>query len=175
MYFAAHSATASDRRARLHKVVAWPLIALMIWQPTLALADVVPVAPDGYRPTLDTAANGTDVMNIANPDRNGLSHNLYNRFDVGSDGLILNNSSRVSLTQQAGYIEGNANLSSGSARVILNEVIQPDISNLNGYIEVAGAKADVIVANPWGISCDGCGFINTGRATLTTGSPVFGN
>src|SRR5690606_42115606 len=81
MYFAAHSATASDRRARLHKVVAWPLIALMIWQPTLALAEVVPVAPDGYRPTLDSAANGIDVMNIANPDANVLSHNLYNRFD----------------------------------------------------------------------------------------------
>ena len=175
MYFAAHSATASDRRTRLHRFIAWPLIALMIWQPTLALADVVPVAPDGYRPTLDTAANGVDVMNIANPDKRGLSHNLYNRFDVGSDGLILNNSSRVSKTDLAGYIEGNANLHSGSARVILNEVIQPDISDLNGYIEVAGRKAEVIIANPWGISCDGCGFINTERAILTTGSPVFGS
>lgn len=173
MYFAAHSATASDRRARLHKVVAWPLIALMIWQPTLALAEVVPVAPDGYRPTLDSAANGIDVMNIANPDANGLSHNLYNRFDVGSDGLVLNNSPNVSLTDLAGHIEGNANLRSGPARVILNEVIQPDASELNGYIEVGGRKADVIVANPWGISCDGCGFINTGRATLTTGTPVI--
>src|SRR5690606_1909218 len=172
MYFAAHSATASDRRARLHKVVAWPLIALMIWQPTLALAEVVPVAPDGYRPTLDSAANGIDVMNIANPDANGLSHNLYNRFDVGSDGLVLNNSPNVSLTDLAGHIEGNANLRSGPARVILNEVIQPDASELDGYIEVGGRKADVIVANPWGISCDGCGIINTGRATLPTGTPV---
>ncbi|MGX9080349.1 two-partner secretion domain-containing protein, partial [Klebsiella pneumoniae] len=33
----------------------------------------------------------------------------------------------------------------------------------------------VIVANPNGITCDGCGFINTTRGTLTTGTPVFGN
>ncbi|EKO4270051.1 contact-dependent inhibition toxin CdiA, partial [Escherichia coli] len=28
-------------------------------------------------------------------------------------------------------------------------------------------------ANPYGITCDGCGFINTPRATLTTGRPVM--
>ncbi|HAH2708845.1 TPA: contact-dependent inhibition toxin CdiA, partial [Escherichia coli] len=29
------------------------------------------------------------------------------------------------------------------------------------------------VANPYGITCDGCGFINTPHATLTTGRPVM--
>ncbi|HFI4287881.1 TPA: hemagglutinin repeat-containing protein, partial [Escherichia coli] len=31
----------------------------------------------------------------------------------------------------------------------------------------------VMVANPYGITCDGCGFINTPHATLTTGRPVM--
>lgn len=44
---------------------------------------------------------------------------------------------------------------------------------VDGHIEVAGAKADVILANPYGITCSGCGFINTDRATLTTGTPKF--
>jgi filamentous hemagglutinin len=46
---------------------------------------------------------------------------------------------------------------------------------LRGYTEVAGQSARVIVANPYGISCNGCGFINTPRVTLTTGKPVLDN
>ncbi|HCT8290568.1 TPA: hemagglutinin repeat-containing protein, partial [Escherichia coli] len=42
-----------------------------------------------------------------------------------------------------------------------------------GYTEVAGKAANVMVANPYGITCDGCGFINTPHATLTTGKPVM--
>ena len=48
-------------------------------------------------------------------------------------------------------------------------------SQLRGYTEVAGQSARVIVANPYGISCNGCGFINTPRVTLTTGKPVLDN
>src|SRR5690606_16142411 len=48
-------------------------------------------------------------------------------------------------------------------------------SRLEGYTEVAGQGAHVIVANPHGITCDGCGFINTPRATLTTGTPQIDN
>ncbi|HBC7569146.1 TPA: Contact-dependent inhibitor A, partial [Escherichia coli] len=36
-----------------------------------------------------------------------------------------------------------------------------------------GKAANVMVANPYGITCDGCGFINTPHATLTTGRPVM--
>ncbi|MCF1490874.1 filamentous hemagglutinin N-terminal domain-containing protein, partial [Pseudomonas sp. AA27] len=38
-----------------------------------------------------------------------------------------------------------------------------------------GHAAHVIVANPHGITCDGCGFINTPQATLSTGKPVIEN
>ncbi|MGG6124916.1 filamentous hemagglutinin N-terminal domain-containing protein, partial [Pantoea allii] len=57
------------------------------------------------------------------------------------------------------------------ARVILNEVNSTNPSQLRGYMEVAGGRAQVIVANPSGIVCDGCGTINAGRMTLTTGKP----
>ena len=70
-------------------------------------------------------------------------------------------------------MQGNPWLATGSARVILNEVNSTNPSLLNGYIEVAGQRAEVIIANPAGISCDGCGFINASRATLTTGTPLL--
>ncbi|WP_152999770.1 filamentous hemagglutinin N-terminal domain-containing protein, partial [Pseudomonas sp. ICMP 3272] len=60
-----------------------------------------------------------------------------------------------------------------AATTILNEVVGANASQLRGYTEVAGQAARVIVANPYGISCNGCGFINTPQVTLTTGKPVL--
>ncbi|MBP5127097.1 filamentous hemagglutinin N-terminal domain-containing protein, partial [Pseudomonas protegens] len=57
----------------------------------------------------------------------------------------------------------------------LNEVNGGSPSQLKGYTEVAGQAAHVIVANPYGVTCNGCGFINTPKATLTTGKPVIEN
>nr|WP_244421572.1 filamentous hemagglutinin N-terminal domain-containing protein [Mesorhizobium alhagi] len=45
---------------------------------------------------------------------------------------------------------------------------------LNGMLEAYGRAANVSVANPNGICCDGCGFINRSRATLSTGRPELG-
>lgn len=70
-------------------------------------------------------------------------------------------------------IAGNANLTSGSARLILNEVTGGNRSNLRGYQEIFGQSAEYVLANPNGITCNGCGFINTPRATLSTGLPQF--
>ncbi|HHW3377422.1 TPA: filamentous hemagglutinin N-terminal domain-containing protein, partial [Escherichia coli] len=61
----------------------------------------------------------------------------------------------------------------GEAKGIINEVTGGNRSLLQGYTEVAGKAANVMVANPYGITCDGCGFINTPHATLTTGRPVM--
>ncbi|MDE3027095.1 MAG: filamentous hemagglutinin N-terminal domain-containing protein [Paracoccaceae bacterium] len=65
-------------------------------------------------------------------------------------------------------------MTSGPASVILNEVTGGDRSTLAGRLEVFGAAANVVIANPNGITCDGCGFINTPRVTLSTGGAVFG-
>ena len=78
-------------------------------------------------------------------------------------------------TQLGGYIIGNSNLNGRAATVILNEVNGGSPSQLRGYTEVAGQGAHVILANPHGISCDGCGFINTPKVTLSTGRPILEN
>ncbi|RXZ36330.1 filamentous hemagglutinin N-terminal domain-containing protein [Oxalobacteraceae bacterium CAVE-383] len=129
----------------------------------------------GQRPVIDQSANGLPVVQIVTPDAGGMSHNKYQQFNVDPGGAILNNATAAIQTQQGGFIGGNPNLVPGNAaRIILNEVTGTDRSQLNGYIEVAGQRAEVIIANPNGISCAGCGFINTTRGVLTTGAPVFG-
>ncbi|WP_387696260.1 filamentous hemagglutinin N-terminal domain-containing protein, partial [Photorhabdus sp. RM157S] len=72
----------------------------------------------------------------------------------------LNNSANTTQTQLGGMVAGNPWLAKGEANIILNEVNSHDPSHLNGWIEVAGRKAEVVIANPAGITCNGCGFIN---------------
>jgi filamentous hemagglutinin len=55
----------------------------------------------------------------------------------------------------------------------LNEVNSSNPTQLRGYVEVAGQKAEVIIANPSGIAVNGGGFINANGVTLTTGVPQF--
>ena len=156
--------------------LAFAVAVALLGAPAASQAQAVPDARAGlHRPNMDTAANGTPVVNIVAPSAGGVSHNQFQSFDVDGKGLILNNSGAVSQTQLAGMIVGNTNLGAGpSARIILNEVTGTNPSALNGYTEVAGKAADVIVANPNGISVNGGGFINTTRNVLTTGTPVFG-
>ncbi|WP_434133313.1 hemagglutinin repeat-containing protein [Sporomusa sphaeroides] len=163
-------------KSKPRKLVAWITLVLFSLQPALTAAQVIvdANAPNAHRPTIDTAQNGTTVVQIAKPSAAGVSRNLYQQFDITQNGLILNNSYKLSKTQLAGYIQGNANLAGGSARIILNEVTGHQISHLRGYLEVAGQRADVIIANRNGIVGNGFGFINTNRGVLTTGVPVFG-
>ncbi|EOG5374784.1 filamentous hemagglutinin N-terminal domain-containing protein [Cronobacter turicensis] len=120
--------------------------------------------------TVNVAGNGATVVDVSAPSNGGVSHNYYKQFDVNSAGVVLNNGAGSSNTTLAGNVNGNANMSGGSASVILNEVASSNPSQLNGMVEVAGQQAAVIIANPSGITCDGCGFINTSRSTLVTGS-----
>ncbi len=95
---------------------------------------------------------------------------MYSKFDVDQKGVILNNNGGNSNTILGGKIGSNGNVAGGNrAKVILNEVNSNTATTLNGMIEVAGGKAQVIVANASGITCNNCGFINTNHATLTTG------
>ncbi|SET47974.1 filamentous hemagglutinin [Pseudomonas sp. NFR09] len=144
----------------------------LFWQPLLASAEGIVVSGPGT--TVGQAGNGVPVVNIATPNGSGLSHNQFKDYNVGPNGVILNNANGiVQSTQLGGIIVGNPNLKGGAANVILNEVKGGSPSQLRGYTEVAGQSAKVIVANPYGISCNGCGFINTPNVTLTTGKPVI--
>ncbi|WP_232790585.1 DUF637 domain-containing protein [Pseudomonas fluorescens] len=144
----------------------------LFWQPLLAQAEGIVVSAPGT--TVGAAGNGVPVVNIATPNGAGLSHNQFKDYNVGPNGVILNNGNGPMVnTQLGGIIVGNPNLKGGAANVILNEVNGGSASQLRGYTEVAGQSAKVIVANPYGVTCSGCGFINTPNVTLTTGKPVI--
>lgn len=149
-----------------------PLAAMLFVQSSLA-----EVIVGDTNTQVRNANNGVQIIDIATANAAGISHNRYLNYNVDKTGQVLNNAAQSVtqlsvMTELAGKIMTNANLNT-SAKVILNEVTGANRSALNGYIEVAGAKADVILANPYGITCSGCGFINTDRATLTTGTPKF--
>ncbi|BAQ78055.1 two-partner secretion domain-containing protein [Pseudomonas sp. St29] len=154
--------------------LAFILANMMFWQPVVAMADGIVV--NGSGTNLGQAGNGVPIVNIAAPNGSGLSHNQFSDYNVGQQGVILNNAvNRTQQTQLGGIILGNPNLGGRAANVILNEVNGGSPSQLKGYTEVAGQSAHVIVANPYGVTCNGCGFINTPKATLTTGKPVIEN
>nr|HRK56896.1 filamentous hemagglutinin N-terminal domain-containing protein [Burkholderiaceae bacterium] len=155
--------------------VVFSLWGALGWVSVQANAQVVadPSAPGNERPTVLNAPNGVPLVNIQTPSAAGVSRNVYSQFDVAQQGAILNNSRSATATQLGGWVQGNPWLAAGSARVILNEVRSSHPSALRGYVEVAGQRAQVVIANPAGIHCDGCGFINANRATLTTGAPII--
>ncbi|HFZ4878600.1 TPA: DUF637 domain-containing protein [Serratia marcescens] len=114
------------------------------------------------------------VVDIATPNAAGISHNVYKDFNVGAPGAVLDNAVQGGKTQLGVTIDkGNPNLKGKPAELIINEVTGGRRSELQGKLEVFGNKANVMIANPNGITCDGCGFINAPGVTLTTGKPQF--
>ena len=148
-------------------------VSVLLAGPVLAQVVADPGVPGGQRPTVLNAANGVALVNIQTASSAGVSRNSYTQFDVPKGGVILNNARTDTQTQLGGWVQANPWLAQGQARVILNEVNSSSPSRLQGFVEVAGQRAEVIIANPSGIAVDGGGFINVSRATLTTGSARF--
>ncbi|WP_186121862.1 filamentous hemagglutinin N-terminal domain-containing protein, partial [Burkholderia gladioli] len=136
-------------------------------------AQIVGAGPSA--PAVIQTPNGLPQVNINKPGGSGVSVNTYNQFDVQKAGAILNNSATMVQTQLGGWINGNPNFGpNDAARIIVNQVNSPNPSQIRGALEIAGARAELVLANPSGIYLDGAGFINTSRATLTTGLPFYG-
>ena len=137
-----------------------------------------PIMPDPkaearHQPQVEETANGIPLVNITAPSSGGVSRNEYETFNVADKGAILNNSYTLSKTELAGYVQGNNNMAERPAKIIVNEVTGAGSTSMDGFLEVAGNRADVVIANPNGITVNGGGFINTGKAFLTTGKPVY--
>ena len=163
-----------------YKIAVWLTMGLMIVDPLVVpfayAANPIEVdtnAPHERQATVGQAGNGITLVNVAGPSAAGVSRNDYTNFNVPQNGVILNNSYQMSNTKLGGYVPGNANMMRGSANVIVNEVTSHNPTDMKGFIEVAGRKASVVVANPNGITVDGGGFINTDRAVLTTGKTEY--
>ncbi|MBL0317833.1 MAG: filamentous hemagglutinin N-terminal domain-containing protein [Alphaproteobacteria bacterium] len=164
---------------KLHHSLVLLLSALLVLQPMLApivYAQTVitpdTAAPIANQPTVAESLNHTPVENIATPNGGGVSHNKLGELQVGNEGLIVNNSASSGISTIGSIVVGNGNLTSGNeARIIINEVTGTNPSSLQGPTEIFGREAEYVVANPNGISCNGCGFFNTPKVTLATRVP----
>lgn len=160
-----------------------------LWQVKCLVASMslwMPLAPVYAQIQTDNSANAANrpvigvgqnsqgqnvpVVNIQTPT-NGVSHNIYKQMDVLPEGVVLNNSRTGANSALVGTVGANPFLAQGEARIILNEVNSNVATRFEGNLEVAGQRADVIIANPAGINIQGGGFINANKAILTTGKP----
>lgn len=144
------------------KTLVCSLVSLSMVLPAHAQITTDKSAPKNQQVVILKTNTGAPLVNIQTPNGRGLSHNRYTQFDVDNKGAVLNNDRN-----------NNPFLVKGSAQLILNEV-RGTASKLNGIVTVGGQKADVIIANPNGITVNGGGFKNVGRGILTTGAPQIG-
>ena len=143
---------------------------------TVSTTDTPVVVDGNTNTTVELASNNaTWVVQIAAANTQGLSNNTYNTFNVNSNGLILNNmpvaQSVTVVTDLSAEIVANPHLTT-SAKVILNQVTGVTSSIFNGFMEVAGDNADLIIANPYGLLCNDCGVINASRVDFVVGSAI---
>ena len=167
--------TSTSKRLRWN-VAIW-LAAGLFMTSTAGMASG-PILPDPkaearHQPQVEETANGISLVNITAPSSGGVSRNEYETFNVPDKGAILNNSYTLSKTELAGYVQGNNNMAERPAKIIVNEVTGAGSTSMDGFLEVAGNRADVVIANPNGITVNGGGFIHTGKAFLTTGKPIY--
>ncbi|KWN79812.1 filamentous hemagglutinin [Burkholderia ubonensis] len=128
------------------------VLAVAMASPGYVLAGGI-VADGGTATTVSTAGNGRQAVNIA-PAIGGVSNNTYSSFNVSKAGADLNN---------VGV----------NARTIVNRVTSTNPSLIQGNINVLGPRANVILANPNGVTVDGGSFTNTGHVVLSTGQVSF--
>src|ERR1700761_5777228 len=139
--------TPRDRGVRRrHGVRVWTTVRSVVFAvlcmlgmlPVLVEAQVVAAPSGNDKPVVGVTANGVPLVQITPPNGAGVSNNNFTQYNVGSKGAILNNSTGTVQTQQAGLVAGNPYLADSGARVIVNQVIGGNPSQLLGYTEVAG-------------------------------------
>ena len=157
--------TSTSKRLRWN-VAIW-LAAGLFMTSTAGMASG-PILPDPkaearHQPQVEETANGIPLVNITAPSSGGVSRNEYETFNVPDKGAILNNSYTLSKTELAGYVQGNNNMAERPAKIIVNEVTGAGPTSMDGFLEVAGNRADVVIANPNGITVNGKINASSGR------------
>ncbi|NRA87013.1 MAG: filamentous hemagglutinin N-terminal domain-containing protein [Rhizobiales bacterium] len=133
----------------MKNIIYTPIILFIVLHTLSAKADIV---ADGTTATTVTInSNSPTLVNIAPANSDSISHNKYDEFSVDANGVELDNSSVF-------------------ARTIINEVTSTKRSILNGDIEILGSEANLIIANPNGITANGVEFKNVGGVVLGAGS-----
>ena len=162
-----------DQGQRTLRQLVLALSMLMSITPVYADVTVNPSANAAYKPTVLKAGETANVW-ISTPSASGVSRNSYSQFDADQNGVILNNA-RTATTSKitATSIAANPNLAQGAAKTIVNEVVSANPSLLRGNVEVLGSKANIVIANPSGITVNGGGFINANQVTLSTGTLAY--
>ncbi|NML29634.1 two-partner secretion domain-containing protein [Paraburkholderia antibiotica] len=117
-------------------------------------ANAAGIVTDGRTATsVATASNGHQTVSLS-PAVGGVSHNTYSSFNVSAAGADLNNTGI-------------------NANTIVNQVTSTNPSLIQGAISVLGPRANVILANPNGVTVDGGSFVNAGHVVLSTGQVSF--
>lgn len=95
-------------------------------------------------------SSSLDEITILSKNEDNVSHIYYDKFNVNPEGLTINNDV--------------------SSKLIINEVVSNNQTNLLGNLAIKGSMAKVIIANPNGIECIDCSFIGIDNIDLITGS-----
>ena len=154
--------------------IAYALACVLPFLWGTAFAQNVSIISGDKNSSTRLANNKATIFDIANPNQSGLSYNRLTTFNVTANGAVVNNAIVTTKTGVAGDVTANQNLTM-SAKTILADVSGGSgRSTLAGTLELTGPTAGLIIANPYGISCSSCSFVNFGGSdvTLVAGKPI---
>lgn len=135
----------------MQKIVQLSVISSALLLSQFASAANIDVNPASAETTKVVRQGNTTTINVAPANTHGISYNAYDKFNAGKNGVVFNN-------REAG------------AGTIINEVLSGEKSRLRGNMHVDGQKAHLIIANPNGITCNGCSVTGANSLSLAAGN-----
>lgn len=111
--------------------------------------------------------DGTAVIDIVDPNDNGVSDNRFSKLSTDKGAVFKNNLQKEQSKVLSKELEKNKNLTK-AAKVILAQVTGNEKSVIKGSLEVLGNKADLMVINPHGVDLNGTTLLNVKDFTAST-------
>ncbi|HEF8772430.1 filamentous hemagglutinin N-terminal domain-containing protein [Providencia manganoxydans] len=109
--------------------------------------------------TISPDINQVKVINIVEPLDNHISFNSFETLSSNEHGLIFNND-----------INDNQALGGKAAKLILAEVTGNEATNLKGVLGIKGQIANLVIANPNGITWNNGSVSNISSLSLVAGN-----